>query len=124
MEAYARALAGIGVDARVRRSLELVLAQHARAAALARDRSAVDVDDGGDDARRRAACPSWADVVGGALRPTLEALRARETHWTRAYVALRDDPVLTAHTHALLQSTLLPQQRGHVAVLDRLLESI
>jgi uncharacterized protein (TIGR02284 family) len=71
---------------------------------------------------------AWAKTVTGTAKvfgnaAALKALQEGEEHGIKSYEnALKDDH-LDAECRMLIESTLLPQTRAHVPILDRLIEA-
>jgi len=53
----------------------------------------------------------------------MQALRAGEAQGTRSYESALEDSDLDAASKTLIRDTLLPRQRGHGAVLQRLIDA-
>ena len=71
---------------------------------------------------------AWAKTVEGAAKvfgnaAALKALKEGEEHGIHSYEAALNNPDLPADCKALISSTLLPQTRGHLPVLDRLMSA-
>jgi uncharacterized protein (TIGR02284 family) len=68
----------------------------------------------------------WAKLVEGGAKlvgntAALKALKEGEEHGLKTYEAALDDDSLPVDTKTLIRSTLVPQTRGHISVLDRML---
>ena len=71
---------------------------------------------------------AWANTVEGAAKifgnaAALKALKEGEEHGIHSYEAALNNPALPADCQALISSTLLPQTRGHIPALDRLMST-
>ncbi len=70
----------------------------------------------------------WAQAVTGTAKlfgntAALKALKEGEEHGIKEYEDALEDKDLDQECKTLIRSTLLPRQRAHLAVLDRLIES-
>jgi hypothetical protein len=71
---------------------------------------------------------AFAKAVEGTAKalgeaPALKALKEGEEHGVKEYESALERKDLDAGARALISGTLLPRQRAHLGVLDRLLET-
>jgi hypothetical protein len=117
----------------VRAGLETLRRRHVHAEETMRAALGRDGAGGGEGSRRapgasREAPPrvaAWARGPTPApdLASLLRSMRSSEARWTRVMQFLLGDPGLDADQRTLVHAVLLPAQRAHEAVLDRLLGS-
>jgi len=83
---------------------------------------------GGKPDQGSGAWGTWAKAVEGAAKvfgnaAALKALKEGEEHGVKSYEDALNNPDLPADCKTLIRSTLLPQTRGHIPVLDRLMSA-
>lgn len=83
-------------------------------------------DRGEQPAMESGAWGAFARAVEGTSKllgntPALKALKEGEEHGIKEYVKALEDSSLDSDCESLIRNTLLPQQRGHIPVLDRLM---
>jgi uncharacterized protein (TIGR02284 family) len=81
---------------------------------------------GGKPDQGSGAWGAWAKAVEGTAKvfgnaAALKALKEGEEHGVKSYEDALNNPDLPADCKTLIRSTLLPQTRGHIPVLDRLM---
>jgi uncharacterized protein (TIGR02284 family) len=84
------------------------------------------VQRGGQPADSSGAWGSWAQLVTGMAKlfgdtATLKALKEGEEHGLKEYEEALEDENLDPECKVLIRNTLIPRQREHIRVLDRLL---
>jgi uncharacterized protein (TIGR02284 family) len=105
--------------------LRRIEAEHREAVNLLRQHI---LDCGGQPDSSSGAWGAWAKTVTGTAKvfgnaAALKALKEGEEHGINSYENALKETDLDAECRMLIESTLLPQTRAHVPVLDRLLES-
>src|SRR5437660_8718133 len=83
---------------------------------------------GGKPDQGSGAWGAWAKTVEGAAKvfgnaAAVKALKEGEEHGVKSYEDALNNPDLPADCKALISSTLLPQTRGHIPALDRLMSA-
>jgi uncharacterized protein (TIGR02284 family) len=105
--------------------LRRIEAEHREAVNLLRQHI---LDHGDQPDSSSGAWGAWAKAVTGTAQvfgkaAALKALKEGEEHGIKSYENALKDKDLDAEARMLIESTLLPQTRAHVPVLDRLLET-
>jgi uncharacterized protein (TIGR02284 family) len=72
---------------------------------------------------------SWANLVTGTARlfgekATFKALKEGEEHGLKEYESALADEHLDPECKSLILNTLIPQQKRHIATIDRLMDSL
>ena len=111
-----------------RSTLELLLAQHARAAALLEVRAEANAVAELDGVGLAASgTPSrWTKPFDAAAptRAQIEALHRHEAEWTRTLESAATTAGMSHADRQLIADTLLPMQRSHEALLSELMSGL
>ena len=105
--------------------LEAIHAEHRAAANALRMHVR---EGGGDPVRSSGVWGAFAKTIEGAAKlfgktAALKALKEGEEHGIRTYEDALEDDSLAPECKSLIESTLLPQTRDHVRVLDELMKA-
>jgi hypothetical protein len=123
VETYGQALDKLGAQASLR-DLGRISEEHRQAVKLLE--RCID-ERGGKPVSSSGAWGSWAQTVEGTAKvfgtkAALKALKEGEEHGIGQYEQAAQDSKLDADTRTLISTTLVPQTRMHVSMLDRLME--
>ena len=125
VETYQQAFEKVGNDPRAQ-DLRPLFADHEQAVRLLTDKvqacgAKPSVDSG--------AWGTWAETVMGTAklfgdRAALGALKQGEEHGIKQYEDALKGEELDASARSIIQNQLLPQQRAHVAALNRIIDTL
>jgi uncharacterized protein (TIGR02284 family) len=124
VETYQQALAKVSNEPGAL-DLRRIEAEHREAVNLLRQHI---LDQGGQPDASSGAWGAWAKAVTGTAKvfgngAALKTLKEGEEHGIKSYEDALKDNHLDAECRMLIESTLLPQTRAHVPVLDQLIEA-